>query len=502
MKKIALLICVLASCRLPAQYKVNFVVHEKLPPTHDSIYITGHFNNWNPGDGRFLLKPVDAAHKSIVLELPAGMCEFKFTRGGWPTVQKDHLCSEMENTRVVIHRDTVITTHISTWMDECNQDHFLQVLKKQQEDTSKVNSLFILCQYEDSLEKSIQYANEALLLSKKLKFRKGEGIAYRLMGENHALFKNYNEARKALTTAVKIQEELPDKSEVAGTYLAIARTYNNEGNFPEAQQNTYAAINFFEQANDKLGMANAYSSIGDHESFDDDSAALLSVQLALQLYGEVGAGNGTAGVAAASSKIADIYAMQGKYPEALQKDSLALKIYKELAHKNGVANLLLDIGSIFNIQSRLLEAAGDKQSSLNKLYEALKDYQEALRLCKEENNQWGVAAASIYLGNANIRLNNLSLGRNYVEESLKYFKQVNNHWGLKNTYYGLSRLDSIEGKYRNAYNNYKLFVLYEDSLKDEKAEKKMVQTKMQYAFDKKDALVKAQQDKKNEKQEE
>ena len=176
MKKIALLICILASFRLPAQYKVRFIVEEKLLPVHDSIYITGYFNNWNPGDRQYLLKPMDGARKSIVLDLPAGMCEFKITRGGWQNVQKDHLCREMENTRVVIHRDTVITAHISTWMDECNQEHFLEVLKTQQEDTSKVNSLFILCRYEDGLEKSLQYANEALLLSKKLNFRKGEGM--------------------------------------------------------------------------------------------------------------------------------------------------------------------------------------------------------------------------------------------------------------------------------------------------------------------------------------
>ena len=130
---------------------------------------------------------------------------------------------------------------------------------------------------------------------------------------------------------------MQDKSEVARTYLQIPETYDNEGNYPEGQQSTYTAIKFFEQANDKLGMANAYSSIGDYESFDDDSSALRSYELALRLYGEVGAGNGTWGVASASEKIATIYIRQGKFAEALQKDSFALRIYKELELKSSIA---------------------------------------------------------------------------------------------------------------------------------------------------------------------
>ena len=481
-----------------AQYKVRFIVRENLPPVHDNIIITGNFSNWYPGDKRYLMKPLDNQRKSIVLDLPAGICEFKFTRGDWLTVQKDHVCGEMENNRVVIHRDTVINITISTWMDECNTAHFLEVLKTQQEDSNKVNSLFILCQYQEGLDKSLQYANEALLLSKKIKFRKGEGNAYRLMGINYALSYKYNEARKAYANAVKIQGELQDKSQVARTYLDIANTYNNEGNYPEGQQNTYEAIKYFEQADDKLGMANAYSSIGDYESFDDDSAALHSFQLALGLYGEVGAGNGTAGVAAVSHKIASIYLAQGKYPEALQRDSVSLKIYKELAFKSQVANTLLSIGSVFNQQSRLLLTAGDEKTSKHKLNDALQNYQEAFKLSMEEKDQWGIANASIYLGNINIRLKNFSIGRDYLEKSLKFYKQVNNHWGMQASYFSLSRLDSIEGKYRQAYNNYKLSIIYEDSLNDEKAQKKMVQTKMQYAFDKKEAVVKAAQDKKDD----
>ncbi len=499
LKKLSLLlISIVTGLALPAQYKVRFIVQEKLAPVHDSIYIAGEFNNWNPGDRKYLLKQVDSVHKSITLILPIGLCEFKFTRGTWLKVQKDQLCSEMENTRVVIHSDTVINANISTWMDECNTAHFREVLKTQQEDTNKVNSLFILAAYEQGLEESIRYAKEGLSLSTRLRFKKGEGFAHRLIGTNYMAVGKYDEARIAFASAVKIQKELEDKAEVAGTYLNIAASYDNEGNLPEAQQNTYEAMKFFENSGDKMGLANAYSSIGDYESMEDDSAALKSYQFALKLYGEVGAGNGTWGVAYASDKIAMIYLKQEKYAEALERDSLALLIYRQLERRYEVANTLLNYGLIFLRRSNHFLATANKEASGLDLERALRNYAEALKISEEQNYDFGIANACAHLGFVYIRLKNTAIARTYIERGLKFFSKTNNHWGLQNSYLGLSRVDSIERRYKQAYNNYKLSILYGDSLDYKEERKKLVQTKMQYAFDKKESVAKAQQDKKDE----
>jgi two-component system, NtrC family, sensor kinase len=71
---------------------------------------------------------------------------------------------------------------------------------------------------------------------------------------------------------------------------------------------------------------------------------------------------------------------------------------------------------------------------------------------------------------------------------------------LESYYYGLSELYSSQGSYKEAYNYYKLHVLYRDSLGIEEAAKKVVQTRMQYEFDKKEAVAKAEQGKKDAEQ--
>jgi len=71
---------------------------------------------------------------------------------------------------------------------------------------------------------------------------------------------------------------------------------------------------------------------------------------------------------------------------------------------------------------------------------------------------------------------------------------------LQGGYYTLTKLDSSKGNYKQAYEHYKLYTLYRDSLIKEETERKALQANMQYEFDKKQAVAKAEQDKKDAEQ--
>src|ERR1051326_2169961 len=71
---------------------------------------------------------------------------------------------------------------------------------------------------------------------------------------------------------------------------------------------------------------------------------------------------------------------------------------------------------------------------------------------------------------------------------------------LSKGYGKLSSLDSIRGNYKGAYENYKLYAIYRDSLQKKEFEKKELQARMQREFDKKQAqqqLKKEKEDRKN-----
>src|SRR5208337_3363813 len=66
---------------------------------------------------------------------------------------------------------------------------------------------------------------------------------------------------------------------------------------------------------------------------------------------------------------------------------------------------------------------------------------------------------------------------------------------IRFSYSGLTKLDSIKGDFKAAFEHHKLYILYRDSLNNEETKKKSLQASMQYEFDKKEIAAKAEQDK-------
>lgn len=60
---------------------------------------------------------------------------------------------------------------------------------------------------------------------------------------------------------------------------------------------------------------------------------------------------------------------------------------------------------------------------------------------------------------------------------------------VSTSYRKLSSMDSMKGNYKNAYENFKLYTLYKDSLQKKEAEKRELQARMQRDFDKKQAQL-------------
>ena len=76
-KYFTLLVFLLLFSSLHAQYKVQFIVKEKTAIHHDSIYITGTFNNWDStANKNYLMHPYGENDKTITLNLKAGVIKY------------------------------------------------------------------------------------------------------------------------------------------------------------------------------------------------------------------------------------------------------------------------------------------------------------------------------------------------------------------------------------------------------------------------------------------
>jgi predicted alpha/beta superfamily hydrolase len=123
MKKIiAFLLCICIVYTVSAQYNLRLIVTDVATKKLDDIYISGSFNNWNPDDANYKLKPFGGSRKAIVLkDIPAGKYEFKFTRGNWDKVESTAKGEAIENRVIYVDADTSVNITIDGWADDYPQ---------------------------------------------------------------------------------------------------------------------------------------------------------------------------------------------------------------------------------------------------------------------------------------------------------------------------------------------------------------------------------------------
>jgi two-component system, NtrC family, sensor kinase len=344
-------------------------------------------------------------------------------------------------------------------------DSLLKVLSSQNEDSNKVkilNRVSILYFQKNNydIENPLHFANEALKLSDKINFKKGRGFALKNIGSLYLQKENYPEGLKNLLEALKIFEELGlkgGKAEISqylgGIYLVI----------------------------------------------QNDSLALKYLNEALKIRQELG---DKSGVAQTLNSIAEWYLEYGNSFTALKNTLMALKIIKE----PGFIGEDWSLAFTYSVLGRIYEKQGDSAVvSKNKLL-AVNKYNEAVTNYLASLKEWEIIGGrfteqqKMNLGNIYRKQKKYAKARQYLEGSLRQFK-INGEIPLLDFgYLSLAQLDSAEGRYQQAFKHYKMHIIYQDSLFNEKNTKKLAETQMQYEFEKKEAISKLEQKKKDSEQ--
>jgi signal transduction histidine kinase len=412
-------------------------------------------------------------------------------------------------------------------------DSLFSVLKTTTQDTTRVNVLNMIADEfrSNDPDTAIYFSNKALALATRTNYKMGVAGAYLSQGAAKIYLGEYEEAFKNNTEALKICNELLHKEEYNDTtqilklkaraYNNIGNIYDNQGNYPEALKNHFAALKIREKTADKLGIAASYSNIGniyvDHGNYTEG----LKYQFAsLKIKEEIG---DKKSIANSFNNIGNTYYSQSDYSQALKYHTAALKIRREIGDKTGMATCYLNIGIIYDDKGNYLEAlkyhvaalkieeeTGDQPSmalsydNLGLIFMHRKDYVKALeyfflylKTSEEIGDKSGIADACITIGNVYIEQKKNNDASLYLNKGLLLSREVGNPGLIKAAYESIAKLDSAGGHFEQALQHYKLYIVYRDSLFNEENTKKLVQSQMQYEFDKKESLAKAVQEKKD-----
>ncbi|TRZ70300.1 MAG: response regulator [Bacteroidetes bacterium] len=315
----------------------------------------------------------------------------------------------------------------------------------------------------------------------KSKILKQKARAYNNIGNNYMYQGNYPEALKNHAVALKIKEEIGNKNGVASSYHNIGLIYSHLCNYPEALKNYFAGLKIYEEIRDKLGIASSFNDIGNvYRAQSDYPEALKNYFAGLKMYEEI---KEKRGIASIYNNLGIVYQALGDYPKANKNFSASLIIMEELGNKVGIATNYNNIGVTYERQGNHSEA--------------LSNYFISLKIQEDIGDKNGIAKSYNNLGGIYLNQKKNDESFKYYNKGLALAKRIGSLEEITISYFGLAGVDSAQGNFKMALEHYKMYIITRDSMFNKENSKKLVQSKMQYEFDKKEALAKVEQEKKD-----
>ena len=343
--------------------------------------------------------------------------------------------------------------------------------------------------------RSLEYYFKALKLSEEAGNKNDMAPINGNIGSVYKRLGQYAKAVEFMTRALKIGEEIGNKKVMAVVTAAIGNVYSDQGNYAKALEYTLKALKLLEGSGDTRRIASIINDIGNIYGDESDYPKALEYYFrALKTEQETG---NKAEVANTTGNIGNIYRAQGDLPKALEYFFKALKDKQKMGDKDGVANTSSSISAAY--------------TDMHKNVQAIVYARQALQMSQETGNKKTTALALLAIGEAYISLAEDTSHHkpdltDMPADAYKLIQGGRQAWmhnaitalqaGLdtaekikalaikKDGYYFLAKAYELSGKYHEALKYHKAFTAIQDSLFSKENEKKLVQSAMQFDYDK------------------
>lgn len=328
---------------------------------------------------------------------------------------------------------------------------------------------------------ALKYYSISLAIRKSNSDTHGVAYSYNNMGMAYMQVGNYSEAIKSYLIALKNAEELSDERLIAKCHSNMGDVYLVQGNAPLALKNYFIALKFFEKLDEKMSLVVAYNTLGSlYYSQKKYAESIRYCSKALQLALEI---NDKRGLSLSYSMLGLNYLDNKQYPEALQNFSAGLAIDTEIGDIEGVAIANENIGSVY--------------FHLGRYDEAMKRDSVAFALYTDNGDKMGIAQIHLNAGGIDMIRKNYKAAETHFLKSIALAKEMQNLVIIKDASERLGTMYETTGNLAQAIKYYKEYTKAKDSLFNESNVKKIVELEMNYDFDKKEAALKSEQEKKD-----
>ncbi|MBK9285603.1 MAG: tetratricopeptide repeat protein [Sphingobacteriaceae bacterium] len=269
--------------------------------------------------------------------------------------------------------------------------------------------------------------------------------------------------------------------------MTVFTVYNNIGlikkkigDINEATNYYFKALEMAETANYLHGISYTANNIGAlYKTVNNHEKSLkyykIGLEASIKSNDERGMANAYKSLAGYYKNIQDT----GMAHEYLNK---AIEIYKKLESNSALTTCYNNLGDLY-LRNRLPEVA-------------LKHLQLAEENCKPQKDQENLSIIYNNYGRAYLQLNNYNKAIEYANKSLGFQKEnkfpeifLSSHQILYNAY-------EAGKNYKNAIYHYKIYRQFDDSINNLKNQGLLITSDLRHDFEKKEMLMKSEQDKK------
>lgn len=330
-------------------------------------------------------------------------------------------------------------------------------------------------------EEALTLHREALELYKQTNNTHAAGRVLIEIGQDYVDNGKLQEAKAALAEALMYNEAADDLENMATTYDILTYLYDVEGNSAAATQTAYDYLKLSEKIGDKDAIGHAAHMLAsNYMALGNIPEALKYYQQGLQVSKETG--NKIEQIYY-NTDIGAIYLLDKNFNNALQYYSVALTLAKEVN----------DVQLLAFVYRRM----GHYYRAVGNFNEALNNYLSSEEAYKSISNKQDLAGLYADMGGVYTSLKKYELAKKFFNNSMTLYDTLNSKLSMADYYSGKERLDSATGNWQSAYRHYKEYIAIRDSAYSKESLQKLVGSQLRFENEKKEAVIKAEQEKKD-----
>lgn len=368
-------------------------------------------------------------------------------------------------------------------------DSLFAELKKPVADTVKIEILNAIAeQLENDPVRMMEYSKKALALSQEKELTRLTAYSWFNVGTANILQSNYNEALRNFTNTQVLYERLvkspgkekvlPIKTALAATYGSIGIVCSEQNNYAKALEYYFRALKLYQEIKQDDIVVAVYNNIGNiYEIQKEYSKALEYFNKALWIQKKTGDNSSAITI----TNIGKIYLAKNEDSKAFESFTEAEKIFKTHSNLRGMAELYNNLGNYYKKTNNLVKAEAS--------------YKLALKTFETTGEKYGAAASLGFLGNVYALQGNNSEALEYLSKSSALAEEIGVPEQVKESEKALSDIYEKMGNSAEALKHFKKYSAARESINDSENIKSMVREEMNYEFERKEALQKIENEK-------